>query len=78
MSYSSPTVGLYFFSDEYIKFLENLETLICSDIKMIDARESKYANVLQRKGQLSVPVGIINEVEVVFLHYKTKEEAYEK
>lgn len=79
LPYSSPTVGLYFFADEYIKFLENLETLIHSDIKMIDAKESKYADLLERKGQLAVPVGVINnEVEVVFLHYKTKEEAYEK
>lgn len=79
LPYSSPTVGLYFFADEYIKFLENLETLIRSDIKMIDAKESKYADLLERKGQLAVPVGVINnEVEVVFLHYKTKEEAYEK
>lgn len=79
LSYSSPTIGLYFFAEEYLKFLENLEVSIHSDIVIIDANESKYVDELERKGQLSVPVGIINnEVEVVFLHYKTKEEAYEK
>ena len=79
LPYTSPTVGLYFFADEYIKFLENLEDLIHTPLKIVDVSESKYYSILKSKGQTSVPIGILNDnVEVVFLHYKTKEEAYEK
>lgn len=79
LPYTSPTVGLYFFADEYIKFLENFEDLIHSPIKIVDATESKYYSTLKSRGQTTVPIGILNDnVEVVFLHYKTKEEAYEK
>ncbi len=79
LPYNSPTVGLYFFSEEYIKFVENLETSIQSKIKMIDAKDSKYALHLEKRQQLNIPVGLINDdIEVVFLHYKTKQEAYDK
>ena len=72
-------MGLYFFADEYIKFLENFEDLIHSPIKIVDATESKYYSTLKSRGQTTVPIGILNDnVEIVFLHYKTKEEAYEK
>lgn len=53
--------------------------MLKSPIKIIDASESKYADVLKKKGQEKVPVGLINDdVEVIFLHYHSKEEAYEK
>lgn len=62
-----------------MKFLENLEKSIHSNLRIIDACDSRYALILDAKGQMSVPVGVINdEIEVVFLHYKSKEEAYEK
>lgn len=79
LQYKSPTIGLYFFAEEYIKFLMNLEISINSEIKIIDAYESKYAQILEEKQQMNVPIGVINDdIEIVFLHYKTKQEAYNK
>lgn len=33
---------------------------------------------LPKKGEMSVPVGVIDDIEVIFLHYPTSEEAREK
>ena len=38
----SPTVGLYFFADDYIKFLSRFEYYIGLELKFIDIDDSKY------------------------------------
>lgn len=74
----SPTVGTYFYAEEYIKFLENFKECVESEIVMISASASRYAEDLKLKGE-DVPVGrLINGAEVVFLHYKNPELAKEK
>lgn len=79
LPYFSPTVGLYFFAEEYIKLLRNLEENIKGPLKFISIKDSKYAKELYARNQENVPVGVLNNnIEIVFLHYKTKEEAYEK
>lgn len=79
LPYSSPTVGMYFFAEEYIKFLSNLSGNIPGKLSFISPRESKYSSELIRKKQTEVPIGLINDqIEVVFLHYHSREEAYEK
>lgn len=79
LPYNSPTVGVYFYADEYIRFLRDLNTNLHSNIKIIDAFDSRYYEIMHAKGQDAVPVGVLNnKIEVVFLHYHTKEEAYEK
>lgn len=40
------------------------------DIKVIHARDSAHADILGELGQLDVPIGRLDDVEVVFLHYK--------
>lgn len=78
MPYLSPTVGLYFFADDYIKFLKNLKYYMSLDLKFISYRDSKYCETLAEHNQTEKPIGILDDVEIVFLHYKTEEEAYEK
>lgn len=79
MQYLSPTVGLYFYADEYICFLKELENNLYGDIKIIKSSDSKYKDDLLRKNQGNVVIGLINDsIEVVFLHYHSPEEAIEK
>lgn len=79
LQYSSPTVGLYFYAEEYIKFLQDWKRNIFAPLRVISAEESRYSEDLFQKGQRTVPIGVLGEeIEVVFLHYKTKEEALEK
>lgn len=79
ISYLSPTVGLYFFADDYIQLINDLPNNLFLPLTMINACESKYAEQLRLKNQLHIPVGVLGDaIEVVFLHYKTPQEAYDK
>ena len=76
--YDSPTVGLYFFPEEYIRFLKDLRHYISSPLEIIPASESRYIDELKMKHEENKIIGKIDDVEIVFLHYKTPEEALTK
>lgn len=79
LEYSSPTVGVYFFSEEYMRLLRNLKQNLYLPLSFIEANQSKYYRELKKKNQIDVPIGLLGEdIEVVFLHYKSKEEAQKK
>ncbi len=78
MPYLSPTAGLYFYEEEYIKFLNNLEGYCGMELEEISLDDSKYKESLISKGQINVPIGKISNIEIVFLHYPNFKEAKEK
>lgn len=79
LPYLSPTVGCYFYTDEFLKFLGDLKHNLTLPLRMITYEGSRYKEDLIHKKQTEVPIGLINEdIEVVFLHYKDPEEAREK
>lgn len=78
IEYNTPTIGLYFFPKEYIKFVAKFSYYMNAKLEFIDARYSKYYDVLCKRNQEKAIIGILDDVEIVFLHYKTKEEAFEK
>ena len=83
MQYNSPTLGLYFFTPEYIKFLSNLEYYL-TEAKLNFVEESRYELGNTRRKQWShwYPIGMLSDesggVEIEFLHYYSEEEAAEK
>ena len=78
MPYLSPTVGMYFFAEDYLKFVTNLRFYLSLDLKFIDAKKSKYVDTLTSLNQLDKPIGLLDDVLIVFLHYHSENEAYEK
>ena len=78
MPYLSPTVGLYFFAPDYIKFVSDLRRYLDIPLRFIDPSESKYYEILQENNHTGKPIGLLDDVEIVFLHYKSQEEALEK
>lgn len=78
MPYLSPTAGLYFFTPDYIRFVSNLKHYLGCKLEFINPEDSKYYELLKERNQLSVPVALLDDVEIIFLHYKTPEEAAEK
>lgn len=74
----SPTVGTYFFADDYIKFVTNLTHYLNTKIKIIKAEESKYYRLLKEKSETNVPIGLLDDIEIVFLHYRDPEVAIQK
>ena len=78
MPYLSPTAGLYFFAPDYIKFVSDLKKYLDAPLEFISPEASRYFEELKKRNQLVKPIGKILDVEIVFLHYPTKEEAAEK
>lgn len=78
LPYQSPTAGLYFFGEDYVKFAADLRHYLNLPVKFIDVRESRHYETLKQRGELGKPIGKLDDVEIVFLHYPTPEEAEAK
>lgn len=78
LPYLTPTVGLYFFADDFIKLCSNVKGYMEKTLEFISYTESRYKDILEDKKQTQVPLARLGDIEVVFLHYATREEAAEK
>lgn len=80
LPYNSPTIGLFFMDDDYIKFLEKFDYYISQPLKFITIEESRYKQKLQSEStaKMSYPIALLDDVEIHFLHYKSTTEAKEK
>ena len=61
-----------------MRFVGNLEYYLHTELRFISALESKYKDELTKKEQTNIPIGLLDDVELVFLHYKNEKEASEK
>lgn len=77
LEYLSPTLGLFFMAEDYIKFIYNLKEYINANLQFIRIEDSKYYDYL-KKLNYKAPIGKIKDVEIMFLHYKDEIEAREK
>lgn len=75
---NSPTVGMYFFADEYIKFISRLKYYLGLKLEIITYEQSKYKDILIRKNQTNCLIGKLDDVEIVLLHYHNASEAVQK
>ena len=78
LPYQSPTIGLYFFADDYVRFVSDLRHYCGCELSFIQAKNSRYHEVLKERGQDNIPIGLLDDVEIMFLHYSSPEEAMEK
>lgn len=70
--YNTPFIGLFLFPECYVRFLENFDTCINSEIKF--SKISKYM-----PNPPSYPIGILcGFIEIHFLHYSSESEAIDK
>jgi uncharacterized protein (DUF1919 family) len=75
----SPTVGLFFMAEDYIKFLQNLKEYISTELIFIKPEQSRWKEQFcgdKRFGHY--PVGLLKDIEIFFLHYHSEQEAKEK
>ncbi len=76
----SPTIGLYFVADEYIKFVTNLHyyTQEC-EMHFVEPEQARHRDFYaQDKRFGSFPIALVGDVEIAMLHYHSQEEAVEK
>lgn len=77
LEYRTPTVGCYFYAEDYLRFLKNLNYYLSLELKFIPYSQSKYIDSLKEKKQCPI-IGVLDDVEIIFLHYATEAEAKEK
>lgn len=77
LEYNSPTIGLFFFADDYIKFLKDLRGYLAMELHFIGLEESRNKETLKRYGGecIRCPIALLGDIEIIFMHYKTQEEA---
>lgn len=75
MEKMSPTVGAFFMADDYIKFISNLKHYLSLKIEFIDYKDSKYYD---KNKNITYPIGRLDDIEIFFVHYHSKEEVLEK
>lgn len=79
LNYNTPTVGMYFFPEEYLKFVSNLRENVDLPITFIPASQSKYYERLQELKQTNVPIAKLGaDIEIVMLHYHSEQEVIDK
>ena len=74
IQYQTPTIGCYFFSNDYIKFISNLKYYLNVDLKQINFEDSQYKNFID----CNSIIGKLEDIEIIFVHYTSFNEAYEK
>ena len=76
---NSPTVGAFFMATDYIKFVSNMKDYISCELKFIDPENSRYKSILKKDKRFGqYPIGKLNDVEIMFLHYENEKDAKEK
>ena len=75
---NSPTVGCFIFAEEYLKMCSNFQQYMQNEIQMISFDESKHIEWLKRNHVSICPVGLLNDIEIIFMHYKNADVAKEK
>lgn len=66
LKFNSPTINLFFTADDYIKFLEQMDFYLSLEL-------------LEDKNDIKeYPVGMLGDIKIYFMHYKTFEEAKNK
>ena len=78
LRYNTPTVGLFFYAEDYIRFLEGFNEYVNEPLRF--KKESRHLRTQDffRKFH-KYPIGVLgNDIEIHFNHYKNEEEAEEK
>lgn len=77
LEYLSPTLGMFFMADEYIKFIYEMKKYISAEINFVSIEDSKYCEYLKMIKYDGLIAKIL-DLEICFLHYDSEVEAREK
>lgn len=72
IEYKTPFVGLFLYANDYYKVVSNLKYYMNHELQFKDKL------IYFGPGDYYYPVGLLKDVEIHFLHYKSKDEALEK
>ena len=74
MRYYSPTIGLQFSQEDFVKLCENFERYMQEELK--ESENKMQANFTKLGGgEINFPVGKLGDIIIYFQHYKSFEDA---
>lgn len=77
--YLSPTIGLFMMGKDYVKFCYHLMDYLNDELTFIDQKEARYYHYFKKLDKpVNYPVARLKDIEIYFMHYKDRLEAYEK
>jgi uncharacterized protein (DUF1919 family) len=77
LQYSSPTIGLFFMAEDYIKFLENFEYYIKQPLTFL--KETRHKQLNEFRVDNPWVIGTLGDgIEIQFLHYLKEEDVANK
>lgn len=74
--YNTPFVGLMLMAPCYIKLLEKPAFYLEQELEFINS--SRYADLQSQRQENPYPLGLLGDLEIHFLHYKSTAEAVQK
>ena len=80
MAYQTPTAGLFFMPDDFLRLLREPKRYFAKPLDFIDPMRAPHADFLRAQDARygSYPVAMLEDVTVYFMHYPTEKEAREK
>lgn len=78
VSYTSPTVNLFFYSSCFLKLVQDLKNYIDKDLEFVTVSKYEIANQSRMNSGKNYPIGTLGDIEVHFLHSKDNEDALTK
>ena len=65
----SPTIGAYFFAEDFVKFCYNLKYYLSLDLEIIPLESSRHFESIKKQNNSKAIIGKLDDVEIIFLHY---------
>ena len=85
LRYTTPTIGLFFPPKDFLKFVSNIEYYLSFDLKKIDLESANCKQLLVNKEKngliknaSDMIIGKLGDIEIVFVHYSSFDDAYVK
>lgn len=74
----SPTIGAYFFANDYVKFCSNLKHYFSQQLKIVSLSDSIHYEAIKNQNNTKAIIGKLDDVEIIFLHYADEKTVLEK
>lgn len=78
ISYTSPTVNLFFYSSCFLKLVQDLQHYIDKELEFVTTSKYEIANQSRKNSGKNYPIGKLGDIEIHFLHSKDNEDAKTK
>ena len=80
LPYLSPTIGLFFLAEDYLKFISDLKGYLNKELLFINPDEANKSEQLKKIVNKfgKYPIARLGDVDIHFLHYSSEDEARKK